>query len=66
MDVDDAAPRKTHDPLAVLGREDLDRLSRAELAARIAALEAEIVRTRSRLEGASSFRSAADALFNKG
>ena len=66
MDLDDLLPRKKDDPLALVAREDLDRLSVDELRARIAALEAEIARTKTKLEGATSFRSAADALFRKG
>jgi uncharacterized small protein (DUF1192 family) len=58
-------PRKKSDLLADLGREDLDRLSIAELDERIAALEAELVRTRTKREGAASFRAAADSLFKK-
>jgi uncharacterized small protein (DUF1192 family) len=67
MDLDDLLPRrKDSDLLTALAREDLDPLSVDELAARIAALEAEIARTRSKLEGARSFRSTADSLFKKG
>ncbi len=66
MDLDDLLPRKKDDPLALVTREDLDRLSVEELRARIAVLEAEIARTKAKLEGATSFRSAADALFRKG
>ncbi len=66
MDLDDMMPRKTNDPLTALAREDLDPLSVAELDARIAALEMEIVRVKAKREGASAFRSAADQLFRKG
>ncbi|WP_439534336.1 DUF1192 family protein [Polymorphobacter sp.] len=66
MDVDDILPpRKTSGPLAELIREDLDRLSRDEVLARIATLEAEIARCRTRLESATALRSAADELFRK-
>ena len=58
-------PKKKSDLLAELGREDLDRLSIAELDERIAALEAELVRTRTKRQGAASFRAAADSLFKK-
>ncbi|WP_194744526.1 DUF1192 domain-containing protein [Thermaurantiacus tibetensis] len=64
MEPDDL-PRRADDPLRLLAAQDLDRLSVAELEARIAALEAEIARTRAKLEGAARFRSAADALFRK-
>lgn len=66
MDVDDLLPQRKHDPLDLLAREDLDRLSVDELQARIAALKAEIARAETKLAGATSFRSAADALFRKG
>ena len=52
---------------AVIGdlqREDLDGYSVEGLKERIAGLEAEIARTRAAMEGKSSQRSAADALFN--
>jgi uncharacterized small protein (DUF1192 family) len=58
-------PKRKSDLLAELGREDLDRLSIADLDDRIAALEAELVRTRTKREGAASFRAAADSLFKK-
>ncbi|WP_164156985.1 DUF1192 family protein [Sandarakinorhabdus rubra] len=59
-------PRKKVDLSAELAREDLDHLSIAELDARIAALEAELARTRAKRSGAAAFRNAADALFRKG
>ncbi len=58
-------PKRRTDLLAELGREDLDKLSIAELDARIAALEAEIVRARTRRDGAAQLRAAADGLFRK-
>lgn len=67
MDLDDLLPRrKPDDVLTALARQDLDPLSVEELEARITALEAEVARTRAKLEGSRSFRSAADALFKKG
>ena len=66
MDMDDILPPPRKDtPLAQLLAEDLDRLSLSELDARIAALEAEVARTRTKRDGASKFRSAADSLFKK-
>jgi uncharacterized small protein (DUF1192 family) len=62
MDFDDAPPRP-NDALAELVRQDLDRLSVAELQARIVALEGEIVRTRNKMERAVNHRASADALF---
>lgn len=64
MDDDLASARPDH-PLRLLAREDLDPLSLAELDARIAALEAELARTRAKREAAGRFRGAADALFRK-
>jgi len=58
-------PRRRADLLADLAREDLDKLSIAELDDRIAALEAEILRSRAKRQGAASFRAAADSLFKK-
>ena len=58
-------PRKKSDVLADLAREDLDRLSIADLDDRIAALEAELLRARAKRDGAASFRAAADTLFKK-
>ncbi len=63
MDLDDILGPRPDDPLPALLREDLDRLSVAELEARIAALEGEIARTRAKIEGAVNHRASADALF---
>jgi len=66
MDLDELLPRRNaDDPLSALRRQDLDPLSLDELKQRITVLEAEIHRTRAKLEAASSFRSAADALFKR-
>ncbi|MDP1025720.1 DUF1192 domain-containing protein [Sphingomonas sp. KR1UV-12] len=62
MEIDDA-PRRRSDTLAALTAEDLDPLSQEELAARVAALEAEIARTRRRMQHAVNQRASADALF---
>lgn len=58
-------PRQKPDLLAAMAREDLDRLSIAELDDRIGALEAELERSRAKREGAATFRAAADSLFKK-
>ncbi len=58
-------PRRKSDLLADLAREDLDKLSIAELDDRIAGLEAELVRAKAKRAGAAAFKSAADALFRK-
>ena len=63
MDLDDILGRRGDDPLAALLREDLDRLSVAELEARVTALTAEIARCRVKIDGAVSHRANADALF---
>lgn len=66
MDTDDIAPPpRRDDPLAALTRQDLDPFSNDELEARIAALQAEIERTRTRMARASAHRAAADQLFKK-
>ncbi len=64
MDLDDA-PSRPNDALAELVRQDLDRLSVAELEARIAALEGEISRTRDKIQRAVNHRASADALFGR-
>jgi uncharacterized small protein (DUF1192 family) len=65
MDIDDLTPRKKEDALTAVVRQDLDPLSVDELRERIVRLEAEIVRTKAKLDGATKFRSAADSLFKK-
>lgn len=66
MDLDELLPRRnTEDALTALRREDLDPLSLDELQRRIDVLEAEIARTKAKLNSASTFRSAADALFKR-
>lgn len=64
MDTDDIAPPpRAGDLVALLARQDLDPLSVAELDARIAALETEIVRTRDHATRAVKHRAIADTLF---
>jgi uncharacterized small protein (DUF1192 family) len=59
-------PRAARDAsLAALSREDLDPLSIAECAERIAALEAEIRRTRDRMDKAAKIQSSADSIFRR-
>ena len=65
MDLDEILPKKAGDPLTELARQDLDPLSVAELEARITALEAEIVRTRGKMERAVNHRASADSLFKR-
>jgi uncharacterized small protein (DUF1192 family) len=65
MDPEELLSKRPDSPLAMLRREDLDPLSVDELGERIAALEAEIARTKAKRESASAFRSQADGLFRK-
>ena len=62
MDEDDR-PRLRGDAASLLGRESLDSYSRDELDARIAQLEAEILRVRTHRNKAAAHMAAADALF---
>ncbi|MGR6329260.1 DUF1192 domain-containing protein [Sphingomonas sp. XXL09] len=64
MELDDR-PSRPNDALAELHRQDLDPLSVAELEARIAALSAEIERTRTHMQRAVDHRASADALFRR-
>ena len=63
IDLDELAPKKPK-PEIVLG-EDLSARSAHELEDRIAALEAEIVRTREQLKARMATRSAAHAFFKR-
>jgi len=65
MDLDELFPGKPQDPLTALGKQDLDPLSVEELHERIAALEAEIARTRAKIDASVTHMSAAEALFKK-
>ena len=60
---DDERPRPRGDAASLLGGERLDSYSRDELDARIAQLEAEIVRVRTHRDKAQAHMQAADALF---
>ena len=63
--MDDDLPRPKGDAADQLSRESLDPYSQAELAERIAVLEAEIARVTAHRDKAAAHRSAADALFGK-
>jgi len=65
MEPDENLPRRAGDPLDALARLALDPYSVEELEARIAALEAEIERTRQHLSRAVNHRASADALFRR-
>jgi uncharacterized small protein (DUF1192 family) len=62
---EDLEPRPARGaPLIALTREDLDGYSVEDLKQRIAGLQAEIDRSSAAIEGKSSQRNAADAMFN--
>jgi uncharacterized small protein (DUF1192 family) len=63
IDLDELAPRKPKQE-TVLGQ-DLSAMSVHELEARIADLEAEIVRTKEALRSRTATKSAADAFFKR-
>ena len=63
--MDDDSPRSRNDLLKQLGGQDLDPFSVAELEERIASLDAEIARTRRKMEAAVNHRASADALFRR-
>jgi len=65
MDLDELFPDKPGDPLTLLAKQDLDPFSVDELTARIALLEAEIARTRVKIETAVNHRASAEAIFKK-
>ena len=65
MDLDDILPKRPDDPLVQLARQDLDPMSVEELTARIAILEAEIGRAKSKIEKSVNHRASADALFKR-
>ena len=65
MSLEELEPRPQRGAaLKALAREDLDLLSVEELGERVEALEAEITRARTAMDGKSSRKNAADALFN--
>lgn len=65
LTLEDLEPRPQRGAaLTALAREDLDLFSVEELGERVEALEAEIARARAAMDGKSSRKSAADALFN--
>ena len=63
IDLDELMPKKPK-AQTVLG-EDLSAMSAHELEARIAALEAEIVRTKEALRSRAATKNAADAFFKR-
>ena len=65
MDADELFPNRPADPLALLAKQDIDPLSVEELDARVAALEAEIARTKARRKFAVNHKASAEALFKR-
>ncbi|NIJ19715.1 uncharacterized small protein (DUF1192 family) [Sphingomonas naasensis] len=65
MDADENLPRRKDDLVVQLGKQDLDPLSVEELGERIALLESEIARCKSKIQRAVNHRASADALFKR-
>lgn len=65
MDLDELFAKRPGEPLAMLVKEDLDRLSIEELKLRIEALKGEIARVEARIASATSHRASADELFKR-
>lgn len=65
MDEDASSPLNRQDAVAILAAQDIDRLSVAELEQRITALEAEIARTRARIQKAVNHIASAEGLFRR-
>jgi uncharacterized small protein (DUF1192 family) len=65
MEADENLPRRKDDLVAQLAKQDLDPYSVDELQERIALLEAEIERSRTKISRAINHRASADALFKK-
>ncbi|MBX3563796.1 MAG: DUF1192 domain-containing protein [Sphingomonas sp.] len=65
MDADENLPRRKDDAAAMLAKQDLDPFSVEELAERIELLEAEIARTKAKMQRAVNHRASADALFKR-
>jgi len=65
MDADENLPRRKDDLAEQLGKQDLDPYSVEELAERIALLEAEIERSKVKMQRAVNHRASADALFKR-
>ena len=65
MDLEDILPKAPGDPLVLLTRQDIDRLSVDELHARIAVLEGEVARCRAKIDHAVNHRATAEGLFKR-
>ena len=65
MDMDDDLPKRADDPLRLLRLQDLAPLSTDELHQRVKVLEAEIARTKMKIEQSVNHKASAEALFRK-
>jgi len=65
MEPEDLFAKRADDPLTLLARQDLDPFSIEELQKRITALEAEIARTKGKMQASASHRASAEALFRR-
>lgn len=65
MDLDEMFAKRPDDPLVMLLKQDIDRLSVEELNERVEALHGEIARCEAKIDFATNHRNAADALFKK-
>jgi uncharacterized small protein (DUF1192 family) len=65
MDIDELFAKQPGDPLVILLKQDIDRLSVDELKERVDALKGEISRCEAKINFATNHKSAADALFRK-
>ncbi|MGH6780926.1 MAG: DUF1192 domain-containing protein, partial [Sphingomonadaceae bacterium] len=65
MDLDELFSKRPDDPLTILLKQDLDRLSVDELKLRVEALKGEIARAEAKIKSASDHRTSAEALFKR-
>ncbi|WP_213982042.1 DUF1192 domain-containing protein [Sphingomonas sp. dw_22] len=65
MDADENLPRRRDDLVVQLAKQDLDPFSVEELEERIALLETEIERSRTKIQSAVHHRASADSLFKR-
>lgn len=65
MDMDEVFSKRSDDPLVMLLKQDLDRLSVDELKARVEALKGEIARVEAKLSAAVDHRASAESLFKR-
>jgi uncharacterized small protein (DUF1192 family) len=65
MDMDEVFSKRSDDPLVLLLKQDLDRLSVDELKQRVQALKGEIARVEAKLHAAVDHRASAESLFKR-